>query len=141
MNCKINRFKTLLQQSYSQLPSHEFRKFKYFPKACCVLTSHLLARFLIRELSCNNVNVVHGERPDGFWHYWVETDGKIIDITMRQFEEPLEDIIFGDSSWHSECTILEKWSAKWSFDDVDEGADSASKAALEHAYQQVMASF
>jgi len=116
--------------------THEFRKFKSFPDACCVLSSHLLARFLIREHSYTNVEIVHGERPNYSWHYWVEVDGKVVDITMQQFE--IEDVILDYSLWHSECKILERWSVNYEFEDVDEGADSSSCIALEEAYQSII---
>ena len=56
-----------------------FRKFSDFPKNCCVITSHLLARYLIRYCKVKGtVSIVHGAHPKDGWHFWVEIGDFII---------------------------------------------------------------
>ena len=134
MKDSIKQFKKkLARKSFN---SHEFRKFKNFPVACCVLSSHLLARFLIREHSCTNVQVVHGERSNHAWNYWVEIENKVVDIPMQQFQ--INDVILDDSLWHSKCRVLERWTINYNFEDVEEGADSSTAEVLENTYQSIV---
>ncbi|GAA66133.1 MULTISPECIES: hypothetical protein [Pseudoalteromonas] len=133
----VHDFKNTVQDIELQRLGHEFRKFKRFPQACCVMTSHLLSRFLIRKFPLHSFKIVNGE-PNGFSHYWIESNGKVIDITMNQKGISLSDVIFSESKWHSNCRILNEWNVTSEFHDVDEGADRASSSTLEIGYKLII---
>jgi hypothetical protein len=135
---QIRSFKQALIDAELYLLGHEYRKFKRFPEACCVLTSQLLARFLVRNYPELELRVVHGETPEGMWHYWVEHKGEVFDITMAQHGIEAEDVIWSESLWHQKCHVLETWLVEHDFNDVCEGADSASAQALENGYKLIM---
>ena len=113
-----------------------FRKFSSFPNGCCVITSHILARYLIREYGLkDNIKIIHGEHPNEHWHYWVEVNGCIVDITADQFEFFKGcPIIVGETDWHKKCRILETWSPSSEFTVIEEGADYAGIEPLEYLY-------
>ena len=117
-----------------------FRKFPYFPQNCCVITSHLLARYLIRYCEVNRaVSIVHGAHPKDGWHFWVEVDDLVIDITSDQFDESDgKQVIVGATNWHNKCCILDKHTATYEFTDVEEGCDYADHTQLEYAYKQLV---
>lgn len=119
-----------------------FRKFQYFPRNCCVITSHLLARYLIRDCEVmESVSIVHGEHPKDGWHYWVELCNFVIDITADQFDELRgEEIIVGATDWHNKCVILDRSTVYYDFTDINEGCDCADQKQLEYAYNQLVCS-
>ncbi|MBD1571630.1 hypothetical protein [Aliivibrio sp. S10_S31] len=137
----IRSFKEAIIQAELYQLGHEYRKFKYFPQACCVLTSQLLSRFLIRNYPNFEFKVVNGEAPSGMWHYWVESNDLVSDITMSQDGINGDDVIWSESLWHKKCHILETWKVEQKFNDVSEGADSADSQALETGYQLIMSKF
>lgn len=138
---QIRSFKNAIIEAELYLLGHEFRKFTRFPQACCVLTSQLLSRFLIRNYPDLELKVVHGETPSGMWHYWVEHKGIISDITMTQNGIDADDVIWSESLWHKKCHVRETWSVEHDFNDVCEGADSAGAQALENGYKLTMSKF
>ena len=138
---QIRGFKRAIIDAELYQLGHEYRKFKRFPQACCVLTSQLLSRFLIRNYPEFEFKVVHGETPNGIWHYWVEHKGIISDITMTQNGIEAEDVIWSESLWHKKCHVLETWSVEHDFKGVCEGADSADAQALENGYKLTMSKF
>jgi len=117
-----------------------FRKFSYFPKNCCVITCHLLARYLIRYCEVRGaVSIVHGAHPSDGWHFWIGVDDLIIDITADQFDEFYgRQVVVGATGWHDKCRILNKYTATYEFTDVDEGCDYADQIQLEYAYKQLV---
>lgn len=117
-----------------------FRKFQYFPRNCCVITSHLLARYLIRDCEVvGGFSIVHGEHPKDGWHYWVELCDLVVDITADQFDEfKGEKIIVGATDWHNKCRILKRSSASYDFNAIDEGCDYADKIQIEYAYNHLV---
>jgi hypothetical protein len=137
----IRSFKKAIAEAELHQLGHEYRKFKRFPEACCVLTSHLLSRFLIRHYPHLEFSVVNGEAPSGMWHYWVESAELVSDITMSQKGIDTDDVIWSESFWHKKCRILEVWSVEQQFNYISEGADSADSHALEKGYQLVMSNF
>jgi len=117
-----------------------FRKFHHFPRGCCVITSHLLARYLIRDCVVKDVvNIVHGDHPQDGGHYWVQINDLIIDITADQFDAMSEkQVIVGTSGWHSNCSIYEISTEMFDFTNVDEGGDYADRIELESAYNELV---
>lgn len=58
-----------------------------FPSNACEGTSCLLAYVLEGAFGLQDVEVIEGyDRPKASSHYWVETGGRIYDLTADQFE-------------------------------------------------------
>ncbi|TQQ47732.1 hypothetical protein [Vibrio cholerae] len=67
--------------------------FHRFPVNSCESASYFLGALLAKFLSDKEVFVVHGyKHSSDESHFWVEVDGKVIDITVDQFTEFSEPI-------------------------------------------------
>ena len=68
INLAVRDFKDTVKRIRLFELGREYRKFKYFPQACCVITSHLISRFLIRRFPHIHFEVICGT-PNGYPHY------------------------------------------------------------------------
>jgi len=108
--------------------------FYSFPKNSCESASYFLAALLAQKFSGKEFFVVHGyKHSSDEHHYWVEVDGRVIDITADQFSNirepiygadchPLEGKFFQDSKTearqafkHFNLVELERKKAVWRY--------------------------
>jgi len=134
---EVIKFRTAMKIILAKSQLYEFRKFKYFPKGCCVLSSHLLARHLVRNLGYEKTKIVRGYSSG--WHYWILADTQVFDITSDQFED-ISEIIIGESKWHNQIKISDEWIITNNFFDVNEGSDRADKLILESVFNLIIGS-
>ncbi|MFS1908099.1 hypothetical protein BCU30_018325 [Vibrio lentus] len=72
--------------------------FYSFPKNSCESASYFLAALLAQKFPDKEFLVVHGyKHSSDEHHYWVEVDGRVIDITADQFNKVREPIYGADS--------------------------------------------
>ena len=70
-----------------------------FPKDCCEVTTLILASAISKNKLNSTYFVAKGyDRANDVWHYWLEAEGNIIDITADQFGR---DLLFGSiENWN-----------------------------------------
>lgn len=77
-----------------------------FPSNACEGTSCLLAHVLEAALGLPDVQVIEGYDPaKATFHYWVETGGRIYDLTADQFEG--REVVLGGSASALTATFTE----------------------------------
>lgn len=82
--------------------------FYAFPKNSCESASYFLAALLAQEFPNKEFLVVHGHQyTSDEHHYWVEVDGRVIDITADQFNNVREPI-YGADKHPLECKFFPK---------------------------------
>ena len=71
--------------------------FHRFPKNSCESASYFLGAFLAQRFPDKEFLVVHGyKHSSDESHYWVEVEGKVIDITADQFSNISQPIYGAD---------------------------------------------
>jgi hypothetical protein len=69
-----------------------------FPNDCCEVTTLLLSLAISRGKENTPYFIGKGyDRENDIWHYWLESDGGIIDITADQFGREL--LFSSDENW------------------------------------------
>lgn len=70
-----------------------------FPRDCCEVTTLIFALAISKNKLSSTYVVAKGyDRANNAWHYWLESEGNIIDITADQFGR---DLLFGSSeNWN-----------------------------------------
>lgn len=84
--------------------------FSLFPRGCCEYASLLLARFLYEEHPGVEINKLTGESGPEFdgRHIWLKIGSENIDITAKQFDNELPDILITqDGGWHEKYKIID----------------------------------
>lgn len=87
-----------------------FELFSLFPSGCCEYASLLLARFLREEHSEVKINILTGKSGCEFdsLHIWLRIGSENIDITAKQFDSALPDILITqDGGWHEKYEIID----------------------------------
>ena len=80
-----------------------------FPKDCCEITSIVLSAVIQKHLPENDIQVsIAYDRYNNEWHYWLEKESEVIDITADQFDS-INQPIYGTQ----DSFILDK------FNDID----------------------
>lgn len=78
----------ILEKNHKKLDSMGFPFFFDFPKNCCQGASLLLGLEAQKHFLNSHINIVLGstrKAEERQYHYWVEIDNKIYDLTIDQF--------------------------------------------------------
>lgn len=62
--------------------------FNYFPRGCCEHSSVLFGYYIDLYFPQLGVEIIRGKDiENGGYHFWLEINGKVFDLTIDQFEE------------------------------------------------------
>lgn len=95
----INLAKSLRKYLEDNFNDIELPFIHKFPRDCCEITTLLLALSISKYKTNNPYLIAKGyNQTNDSWHYWLESDNKIIDITADQFGR---DLLFDtNDSWN-----------------------------------------
>jgi hypothetical protein len=88
--------RTYLEDNFNNIKLPFIHK---FPRDCCEVTTLIFALAISKNKLSSTYVIAKGyDRANDAWHYWLESEGNIIDITADQFGR---DLLFGSNeNWN-----------------------------------------
>ncbi|MDQ8953182.1 hypothetical protein RFH42_09445 [Acinetobacter rudis] len=84
-----------LIEELSQISNHE-----RYPDGCCEIASSILLSIL-RQEGIREFSLIKGEHPRYIFHFWLESESHVIDLTAHQFDGIEEPFIMLDKDLYT----------------------------------------